>query len=32
MLDLVKGFLTAIIALVVIRLGIEVLFSAAGMY
>ena len=32
MLDLVKGVLTAIIFVVVIRLGAEVLFSAAGMH
>jgi hypothetical protein len=30
MLDLMKGFMAAVIAVVVIRLGIEVLFAAAG--
>ncbi len=31
MIDFTKGFLTAILAIVVIRLGVEVLFSAVGL-
>lgn len=32
MLDLIKGFATALIAAAVIRLGVEVLFEKAGLF
>lgn len=32
MLDLIKGFATAIIAAAVIRLGVELLFEKAGLF
>ncbi len=32
MWDIIKGLLTAIVAVLVIRLGAQVLFSAAGAY
>lgn len=31
MLDMIKGMFTALVAVVVIRLGVEVLFAAAGL-
>lgn len=32
MLDLIKAFLTAIVAVIVLRVGAEILFEVAGLF